>query len=64
MSILTGKAGLTVCLFLCYAATSLSMAFAATADNHSSPVAPGEDQWTFGEHAARAYDLVFQLNLA
>jgi tetratricopeptide (TPR) repeat protein len=54
MSILMRKAGFAVCLFLCFAATS-QVAFSRTF---------ADEQWTFGEKASRARQLVFALDLA
>jgi tetratricopeptide (TPR) repeat protein len=54
MSILMRKAGFAVCLFLCFAATSSAATFSPAAD----------EQWTFGEKASRAHELVFALDLA
>lgn len=55
MMILSRKADLAVCLFLC-------LCLSAVADHR--PAAGTNEQWTFGATSGRAYDLIFELDLA
>ena len=56
MKILIGKAGFVVCLFL-FLSHDAPAASPPLTDESSV------EQWTFGEKARQAYDLIFSLDL-